>query len=443
MQSSTSRLPAARSDSTEAAAAETGDNSRLVDRTRRKQSRVTAAFSRTKSTATRSSSTKSPAEQQHGGHDDARSDTLEDDRVESRSLTRNWGPVKPRGTAKTRHLIPDSEDEDASDDEGSSTRNLTSISPSRTRTGPDPAHLQFGQEPCSSAASTLLSQVTDRHKCTRKHFRIKRIIGKQVIDGDTYYDVRWKRSWVPSHLIQCENGRDRFIEIDGKEWYIKELVKSKMKKGIHKQLVRWADDTQEPLRHLGKALGAVAAFEKMPKLKRRVLTFEESFLDTRTILPQSEKHFREAQIHLAKKWPIIEPRNDIDLLPALRQIILEDPEHPRNDKLIHRKTHFRLLDQRQVRPLRWNEAYILSGRHYECSLPRRNALLLQVVGDTEGNTCCERCLSSTSPFAECVMDTSDEDPWFNGGCANCGAFEANTTCLHHNVGREHVEGRSQ
>ena len=249
---------------------------------------------------------------------------------------------------------------------------------------------------------------------------------------------------MPSHLVKrSENGRDHFIEIDGKDWCIKEVIKSKMKKGVHKQLVRWADDTQEPLRHLGRALEAVEAFETMPKLKRRVLTFPESLLDTRSILPQSEKHFREAQIHLAKKWPVIQPRNDIDLLPAIRQIILEDPAHPRNDKLINRKTHFRLLDQRQVRPLRWNDKYVLSGRHYECSLPRRNALLLQVVGDTEGNTCCERCMSPTSPFAQCVMDTSDEDPWFNGGCANCGAFEANTTCIHHNVGREDEEGRGQ
>jgi hypothetical protein len=336
-------------------------------------------------------------------------------------------------------LIPDSEDDETFEDESSTIHAPSLISSGRTDLG-----LDSGQELDPSAASNLLSQVTERHKCTRKHFRIKRIIGRQIIDNDAWYDVRWKRSWVPSHLIvRSEAGRD-LIEIDGKDWYIKEIVKSKIKKGIHKQLVRWADDTQEPLLHLGKALGAVEAFEQTPKLKRRAVTFDESLLDQRNILPQSEDDFREAQIHLAKNWPIVEPRNDIDLLPALKQIILEDPDHPRNDRLKHRKTHFTLLDQRQVRHLRWNEAYILSGRLYDCTLPRRNAILLQVVGETEGRyICCERCMSSTSPFAECVTDTSDDDPWFNGACANCGAFEANTTCIHHNVGREDEEGRSK
>lgn len=424
--------------------AEMGDNSRLVDRTRSKQTHVTAAFTRNKSAGVQVSATKSPsAEQPPGEHGHARSDPLEAERLERGSLIRHQS--HPRISARTRRLIPDSEGDDESfDEQGSVTNNLGVVSPDRTRASLHP-HQQPGQEVDDpSAASTLLSQLTDRHKCTRKHFRVKRIVGRQIIDGETWYDVRWRRSWVPSHLIvRNENSRGDFIEIDGKDWYIKETIKSKIKKGIHKQLVRWADDTQEPLRHLGKALGAVEAFENTPKLNRRVLTFHESLLDQRTILPQSEDHFREAQLHLAKNWPIIEPRNDIDLLPALRQIILEDPERPRNDRLMHRKTHFRLIDLPQVRSLRWNEAYILSGRRYECTLPRRNALLLQVVGDTEGNTCCERCLGSTSPFAECVMDTSDEDPWFNGGCANCGAFEANSACIHHNKGKQDSEGRGQ
>jgi hypothetical protein len=342
-----------------------------------------------------------------------------------------------------RCLVPDSEDDEALEEEDSATHDPSIVSFGHTDPELDHDPLEPGQGLDPGAASTLLSQVTERHKCTRKHFRIKRIIGRHAIDGEIWYDVRWKRSWVPSHLIvRGESGRDDFIEIDGKDWYIKEIIKSKIKKGIHKQLVRWVDDTREPIRHLGKALEAVSAFENTPKLKRRVVTLDESLLNHNTILPQSNDDFREAQIHLAKTWPIIEPRNDIDLLPALRQIILEDPEHPRNDRTMHLKTHFRLLDRRQVRHLRWNEEYILSGRHYECTLPRRNALLLQVVGETEGKyICCERCMSSTSPFAECVTDTSDEDPWFNGGCANCGAFEANTTCLHHNVGREDEEGR--
>lgn len=346
------------------------------------------------------------------------------------------------GTA--RRLIPDSEDEETFGDESSAIHNPGLVSSGHTDPRLNPARLEPDQALRLGAASATLSQLTYRHRCTRKHFRIKRIIGRQVIDNDAWYDVRWKRSWVPSHLIaRSENGCD-FIEIDGKNWHIKEIVKSKIKKGVPKQLVRWADDTQEPLLHLGKALKAVEAFEQRPKLKRHVVAFDESLLDQRTILPQSEDDFREAQIHLAQNWPIIEPRNDIDLLPALKQIILEDPEHPRNDKLRHRKTHFTLLDQRQVRHLRWNEAYILSGRLYDCTSPRRNAILLQVVGETEGRyICCERCMSPTSPFAECVRDTSDDDPWFNGGCANCGAFEANTTCLHHNVGREDEEGRSQ
>jgi hypothetical protein len=409
-----------------------------VDRTRKKQTQVTATFTRTKSTATQSSSTKSPAVQQPGAQDDGRSDTLADSNDGS-PLARHRTHANQSGISRICRLIPDSEDDDTFDEERSAIHDPSLISSGRTDLG-----LNDGQALDSGAASTLLSQVTERHKCTRKHFRIKRIIGRQVIDNDTWYDVRWKRSWVPSHLVvRNEDGCD-FIAIDGKDWYIKEIVKSKIKKGIHKQLVRWADDTQEPLLHLGKALGAVEAFEQTPNLKRRTVTFDESLLDRRTVLPQSEDDFREAQIHLAKNWPIVEPRNDIDLLPALKQIILEDPEHPRNDRLKHRKTHFTLLDQQQVRPLRWNEAYILSGRLYDCTLPRRNAILLQVVGETEGKyICCERCMSSTSPFAECVTDTSDDDPWFNGGCANCGAFEANTTCIHHNVGREDEEGRSQ
>jgi hypothetical protein len=362
--------------------------------------------------------------------------------MEGSPLARNRNHTNLPGTA--RRMIPDSEDEETFGDASSAVHVPGLVSSSHTDPGLISARLESGLELGSGAASATLSQLTYRHRCTRKHFRIKRIIGRQVIDNDAWYNVRWKPSWVPSHLIvQSEDGRD-FIEIDGKDWYIKEILKSKIKKGIRKQLVRWADDTQEPLLHLGKALGAVEAFEQTPNLKRHVVSFDESLLDQRTILPQSEGDFREAQIHLAKNWPIIEPRNDIDLLPALKQIILEDPEHPRNDKLRYRKTHFTLLDQRQVRHLRWNEAYILSGRLYDCTLPRRNAILLQVVGETEGKyICCERCMSPTSPFAECVRDTSDDDPWFNGGCANCGAFEANTTCIHHNVGREDEEGRSQ
>jgi hypothetical protein len=428
------KIPAARPNPRKPAAAESGDNSRLVDRTRKKQTFVTATFTRTKSTATQSSSTKSCAEQQHGAHGDDRSDTLEADSLEGSPLAHSRNHTNLPGTA--RRLIPDSEDEETFGDESSAIHDTALDSSGHTDPRLNPARL--------GEASATLSQLTYRHRCTRKHFRIKRIIGRQVIDNDAWYDVRWKRSWVPSHLIaRSENGCD-FIEIDGKNWHIKEIVKSKIKKGVPKQLVRWADDTQEPLLHLGKALKAVETFEQTPKLKRRVVTFDESLLDQRTVLPQSENDFREAQKHLAKNWPIIEPRNDIDLLPALKQIILEDPEHPRSDKLRHRKTHFTLLDQRQVRHLRWNEAYILSGRLYDCTSPRRNAILLQVVGETEGRyICCERCMSPTSPFAECVRDTSDDDPWFNGGCANCGAFEANTTCLHHNVGREDEEGRSQ
>jgi hypothetical protein len=444
--SSKSRLPlktpSAQPNSREPAATESSDNSRLVDRTRKKQTYVTATLTRTKSTATQSSTTKSSVERQHVAQGDGRYDTLEADSIEGGPLTRNRNHTNLPGTA--RRLIPDSEDEETFGDESSAIHDPGLAFSGRTDPGLIPAHLESDQELGPRAASATLSQLTYRHRCTRKHFRIKRIIGRETIDNDAWYDVRWKPSWVPSHLIvRSEDGRD-FIEIDGKDWYIKEILKAKIKKGIRKQLVRWTDDTQEPLLHLGKALGAVEAFEQTPKLKRDVITFDESLLDQRTILPQSEDDFREAQIHLAKNWPITEPRNDIDLLPALKQIILEDPEHPRNDKLRHRKTHFTLLDQRQVRHLRWNEAYILSGRLYDCTLPRRNAILLQVVGETEGKyICCERCMSPTSPFAECVRDASDDDPWFNGGCANCGAFEANTTCIHHNVGREDEEGRSQ
>jgi hypothetical protein len=129
-------------------------------------------------------------------------------------------------------LIPDSEDDDTFDEERPASHDPSLISSGRTDLG-----LNAGQAFDPSAASTLLSQVTERHKCTRKHFRIKRIIGRQVIDNDAWYDVRWKRSWVPSHLVvQNEDGRN-FIAIDGKDWYIKEIVKSKMKKGFHKQLV--------------------------------------------------------------------------------------------------------------------------------------------------------------------------------------------------------------
>jgi hypothetical protein len=357
--------------------AEGGDNSRLVDRTRKKQTHVTTTFTRTKYTATQSSSTKSPAGQQPGAQDDGRSDTLLVDSKDGGPLARRRSHGNQSGMSRVHRLIPDSEDDDTFDEERSASHD-----PSLVSSGRFDMELDAGQALDPSTASTLLSQVTERHRCTRKHFRIKRIIGRQVIDNDAWYDVRWKRSWVPSHLVvQSEDGRD-LIAIDGKDWYIKEIVKSKIKKGIHKQLVRWADETQEPLLHLGKALEAVEAFEQTPNLKRRTVTLDESLLDRRTILPQSEDDFREAQIHLAKNWPTIEPRNDIDLLPALKQIILEDPEHPRNDRLKHRKTHFTLIDQRQVRHLRWNEAYILSGKLYDCTLPRRNAILLQVVGET-------------------------------------------------------------
>jgi hypothetical protein len=193
------------------------------------------------------------------------------DNNDGSSLARTRRHTNQAGTSRIRRLIPDSEDDDTFEEEPSASHDPSLISSDRTDLG-----LDAGQALDPSAASTFLSQVTERHKCTKKHFRIKRIIGRQVIENDAWYDVRWKRSWVPSHLVvRNEDGRD-FIAIDGKDWYIKEIVKSKIKKGIRKQLVRWADDTQEPLLHLGKALEAVEAFEQTPNLRRRTVTFDES-----------------------------------------------------------------------------------------------------------------------------------------------------------------------
>jgi hypothetical protein len=53
-------------------------------------------------------------------------------------------------------------------------------------------------------------------------------------------------------------------------------------------------------------------------------------------------------------------------------------------------------------------------------------------------------VSDIAPFKECVRDTSEDNPWLNGACANCGTAEANSTCCHHLVGTAHLErGRSK
>lgn len=279
--------------------------------------------------------------------------------------------------------------------------------------------------------------------CTSKHFRVRRITGRDSIDGDTYYVVSWKSSWVPSdHIMAGGDGQDRYIKIDGKDWRIAATIKFKVKRGIHKELVRWVDDTLEPIKRLQRALPAIMAFELKPRLERCVVSFDDSLIDRSKILPQSDEEFRKAQVHLAKKWPMIAPRNDIDLLPAFRQIMLE--QFPRrDDDMANRKTHQRLIDQPQLRRLCWSEEYLLSGRFYECTAPKRNALLLQVVAEGVGNGWCERCVSDTAPFKECARDTSEESPWLNGACSNCGTAEANSTCCHHLVGTAHLErGRS-
>lgn len=276
---------------------------------------------------------------------------------------------------------------------------------------------------------------------TSKHFRVKEIVGREFIEGYVYYNVRWKRSWVPSHLVMRSDDGNYHATIDDKDWPIEDLIKSKIKKGVPKNLVRWSRDTQEPLRRLYRALQAVETFEKRPYLIRQMVCLSESLIDLAKIIPQPEAHFQEAQRHLALTWPFIKPRNDIDLLPAIRQFVLE--LYPPGDRPSSRKTYAQLVEQPQVRRLCWNEAYILSGRHYECTPRKRNALLLQAVAESHEDSNCERCTTNDAPFAECVSDTSDDSPWLKGGCASCGSAESNSACLHHLVGTEHLDSNGE
>jgi hypothetical protein len=334
-------------------------------------------------------------------------------------------------TSISHMTSPSSRNNDFSDTESVTDLNNNVPGPSNERHEADDLLL-------STSASAL------RPICTSKHFRIRNIIGRDSIDGDTYYVVAWKSSWVPSNLIKTsEDGQERCIEIDGKDWRVAGITKTKVKKNIHKVLVRWVDTTMEPIKRLRRALPAIREFEQMPRLNRRVVSFDESLIDQTKIINQSDEVFREAQVHLAKKWPWIEPRNDIDLMPALRQIFQE--QFPRrDDEPASRKTHQRLIDQPQLRRLCWNEEYLLAGRYYECTLPKRNALLLQVVAQGVDDGCCERCVSDIAPFKECARDTAEDNPWLNGACANCGTAEANSTCCHHLVGTAHLErGRSK
>jgi hypothetical protein len=300
-------------------------------------------------------------------------------------------------------------------------------------------YLPDKERECNTDASNT-SPTTSHPGCTSKHFRVRCITGRESIDGDTYYIVSWKSSWVPSdQIVNPGDGQDRHIKIDGRDWLIARTIKQKVKKGIPKQLVRWVDDTLEPVKRLRRALPAIREFEMKPRLARRVVSFDESLLDRTRILPQSDEEFRQAQVHLAKKWPMIGPRNDIDLLPAFRQVVMELCPRPEDD-ILTRKTHQRLIDLPQRRRLRWSEEYLLSGRFYQYTPPHRNALLLQVAADV-ADGCCKRCVGDTAPFKECVRDTSGDSPWFNGGCANCGAAEENSTCCHHIVGTAHLERR--
>ena len=304
--------------------------------------------------------------------------------------------------------------------------------------GPSNQHRGAGETVPSTAASA------PRPDCTSKHFRVRKIIGRESIDGDTYYIVSWRSSWVPSDLIMTsEDGQERYIKIDDRNWRIAGTIKRRVKKGIPKELVRWVDDTMEPVRRLRRALSAIEEFERKPLLNRRVVSFDEALIDQTKISPQSEEDFQKAQVYIAEKWPWIEPRNEIDLTPAFRQITLELSQR-RDDDGATRKTYQRLINQPQLRRLCWGEEYLLAGRFYECTPPKRNALLLQVVAQGVGDGCCDRCVSDIAPFKECVRDTAEDNPWLNGACANCGTAEANSTCCHHRVGTAHLErGRSK
>jgi hypothetical protein len=402
--------------------------SQLVDRT--KSTQVDSSNGRAFATSSRRSSCTS-----------ANSVPTDDEEISPNVVAEAVDAMAPRASPPTRKPLP-------LNSKGDTERHGIGAAEVDTGSGLNSNSTDMQSEPSNKdhSAGGSTSHITapePRPSCTSKHFRVRCITGRDSIDGDTYYVVSWKSSWVPSDMIfTSEDGQERYIKIDGKDWRIARTIKAKVKKDISKELVRWVDDTLEPVKRLRRAIPAIIDFELKPRLNRRVVSFDESLIDLTKILPQSNEDFLEAQVHLASKWPMIEPRNDIDLLPAFRQIMLE--QFPRrDDETANRKTHQRLIDQPQLRHLCWSEEYLLSGRFYECTLPKRNALLLQVVAEGVDDGWCERCVTVTAPFKECARDITDESPWLNGACANCGTAEANSTCCHHLFGTAHLErGRS-
>lgn len=277
---------------------------------------------------------------------------------------------------------------------------------------------------------------------TTLNFTIAQIVKKQLRQGEIKYRIRWEPSWVAFDSVFEGNEGRCCVAAQRKFWGVVETLEERIHNGVKECKVQWKN-TWEPARNVDSSEGVkVAAFEadqtdrrrcRVEKLRqRRILTISESKFPSGRVLPQSDDDYAAAQQHVALYWPEIKPHESLDLYPAILQIqneLLDGRLQARRK----RKTWLALLVRPQIRPLRWREEYIKSGRTYNFSRSRRNALILQAVGMQNEHDCCSRCTGEEGRvvlFAECVRSGITQTSWFEDACTNC-AIQGRHRCEHY------------
>ena len=279
----------------------------------------------------------------------------------------------------------------------------------------------------------------------RRDFEVKRIFNKYIVKGKILFSVRWKSTWVPLEaIVQGEGHECSYVGADLATWVIRKQLGSRIKNGMEERKVRWAS-TREPLENLVNAQQAIANYETTKQQtgrddmqtvrQRSILTFEGSHFPRGTVRFQSDDDYAKAQRWVASTWPMIRPHRTLDLYPAIYRIQMELSKMKPKAKANHGgKSYRNLMQQPQVRPLKWSEMYIESGKTFHFSRRTRAAIFLQVTGEVESDDPCTRCLGEKlAPFVGCVRTRAGQESWLGGAYANCGTQDY-SYCLHHSKG---------
>lgn len=276
----------------------------------------------------------------------------------------------------------------------------------------------------------------------RRDFEVKRIRDRKPVNGVILFSVRWKSTWVPLEaIIHGSEHECSYVEADGTKWYIRKELEIRVNDGVQERKVQWAS-TWEPLENMANAQEAISTFEVTRQQgldderrvqQRTVLTIAESNFPRGIVRSQSEHDYAASQRWVARTWPMIRPNCTLDLYPAIYRIQMELSVLRRRN--IHGGKSYRSLMRRpQVRQLLWSRAYIESGKSFHFNRRTRAALFLQVTGDLDTNSPCERCLGEKlAPFVGCVRTLAGQESWLGDACTNCGTQDS-STCPHHRKG---------